>query len=90
LVSLRRALKMKCKQDGCKGEIGKANISLRVGCGGCGYKNSDYAHFCNVCGRLYWIDGSPIFNKRGLGAFLKNGVIIHKEKDLLKRTHVNL
>ena len=68
---------MKCKQEGCTGEIDTSNpISLMTGCGGgcCGPHATAYP--CDTCGRLHWGDGSLTYNRAGQKAFLRNNEVI--------------
>ena len=71
---------MRCKEENCDGEIDEQNaISLTIGCGGCG--QSDKAHHCNKCGRLYWASGNPVFYRSGEKAFFLGDSLVRKEED---------
>jgi len=66
--------RMKCKDYQCrKGEIDiKSGFPIRTGCSG-----SSMAYPCSVCGRLHWHDGSPVRNRGGNRAFLKDGHLVN-------------
>lgn len=66
---------MKCTEAKCVGEINTANpIRLRTSCA-----FYSFAFQCNECGRLHWKDGTPVFNRANLKAFLENGAIVHRD-----------
>jgi uncharacterized protein with PIN domain len=63
---------MKCKEKDCCGEINiNDEVSLQTGCENVSRTPVfSTAYPCKKCGRLYWKDGTPIFNKNGKKAFL--------------------
>ena len=70
---------MKCKEPGCNGEINEnITVHLRVGCSVTAVQP---AHPCSLCGRLYWDDGSLVYNRPGYRVFLEGSHIIHRDDD---------
>lgn len=68
---------MKCKQEGCTGEIDMSNsVSLMTGCSGGCCARSTPAFPCRKCGRLHWRDGSLTYNRAGQKAFLRNNEVV--------------
>ena len=66
-----------CKEEGCKGEIDFSKpIQVRVGC-----HTFAAAYPCKVCGRLHWSNGSPIFDRSGIKAFLLDQRIISENRE---------
>jgi len=67
---------MTCKEPDCGGQVDESNpVGLRVGC-----VVSKPAYPCEICGRLHWVDGSPVFNRPGDRAFLHGNTVVHKDK----------
>jgi len=67
---------MKCSMPGCNGEISeRSTVSLRTSC-----FSFSPAHSCDVCGRIYWPDGRPVFNRQESAAFLEGNTIVHKDE----------
>lgn len=67
---------MKCKEKGCNGVVNEeVLVPLRIGCSS---SSIDISHPCGICGRLYWGNGNPVFNRPGDKAFWINKEIIHK------------
>jgi|LSQX01.3.fsa_nt_gb hypothetical protein len=69
---------MKCTMFGCGGQVPRnPKTYLKVG-----YCNVALASRCDKCGRLYWlINGKPVFDLQGHAAFLRDGIIINRDKD---------
>jgi len=63
---------MDCKE--CGGVVSNA-IFVKTGCG----PPSSPAYVCEKCGRLHWEDGSPVFNRAGNPAFIKDGGLVIKD-----------
>lgn len=55
---------MRCRIQGCTGEITSKVINLHIGGG-----FSGIAHCCSECARAYWISGNPVFTKDGRAIF---------------------
>ena len=72
--------KMKCKMQGCSGDISETStVSLRTSCA-----SFSPAHSCDECGRIYWPDGRPVFNRQDHAAFLEGNGIVHKNQSGLE------
>lgn len=68
---------MKCREEGCEGEISKNNpIHLQSEC----FSHS-FAYSCKECGRLYWRNGSFVVNRSGHKVFLENGKVVCKDEN---------
>lgn len=69
---------MKCKENGCGGELDQEkSILLKTSCG----SPSTPACPCKKCGRLHWTaDGGLVYNRPGDRAFLEKGSIVMKNE----------
>jgi len=68
----------KCSIKDCNGKLDEnETILLMTSCMACGGGSHSFACPCNVCRRLHWKDdGSPVCNRAGQKAFLKNGQVV--------------
>jgi hypothetical protein len=66
-----------CKENDCSGKVGsKGECDVMTGC-----RNYSLAYACNECGRLYWPDGNPVFNRSSEPAFFIDGYLGIKTRD---------
>jgi hypothetical protein len=73
----RKEFQMNCKIAGCRGKISDIpSVSLQTSC-----ISAALANACNACGRLYWPNGNPIFNRQGHAAFLEGGNVVNRNEE---------
>lgn len=80
----KRIAALSCADGGCgNGHLDPKNaVWLQTGCSSL----SRYpAYPCDACGRLHWDCGNPVFNRRGMAAFLENGEVVQRGEEPVDR-----
>lgn len=78
-----------CTENGCNGKIYEQSpVAVMTSCStmsraicnnSCPGIYPKNAYPCKKCGRLYWEDGTPIFNEKREKSFFENGNVISRK-----------